>query len=86
MHTSWAFSADGTAHFADRAAALDAGYASTHGLAEDERAAMTILCRGACLRFMLTRTYDWLNTPAGALVTRKDPLAYLRRLEHYRAA
>jgi len=85
MHTSWAFSADGAEHFAERAAALDAGYAVSHGLSADEQAAMTILCRGACLRFLLTRTYDWLNTPADALVTRKDPLAYRRRLDHYRA-
>lgn len=85
MHTSWAFSADGGVHFAERAAALDAGYAVSHGLSADEQAAMTILCRGACLRFLLTRTYDWLNTPADALVTRKDPLAYQRRLDHYRS-
>jgi homoserine kinase type II len=30
--------------------------------------------------------YDWLNTPAGALVTRKDPLDYLRRLRFHAAA
>ena len=86
MHTSWAFSADGSVHHADRAKALDAGYAASHGLTPDETAALPILCRGACLRFLLTRTYDWLNTPADALVTRKDPLAYRRRLAHYRAA
>ncbi len=86
LHTSWAFSVDGATHFADRAAALDAGYAASHGLSADEAAAFNILCRGACLRFLLTRTYDWLNTPADALVTRKDPLAYRRRLDHYRAA
>lgn len=86
MHTAWAFSGDGATHFADRAAALDAGYAASHGLTPEEAAALPVLCRGACLRFLLTRTYDWLNTPADALVTRKDPLAYRRRLEHYRAA
>lgn len=84
LHTAWAFSADGSGHSADRAAALNAGYAETHGLTDAEAAAMPILCRGACLRFLLTRAYDWINTPAGALVTRKDPLAYLRRLQHYR--
>jgi homoserine kinase type II len=86
MHTSWAFSGDGGVHHSERAAALDEGYARGHGLTDDERAALPVLCRGACLRFLLTRTYDWLNTPAGALVTRKDPLAYLRRLRHYQAA
>ncbi len=86
LHTSWAFSPDGSHHHAERADALEAGYRAAHGLSDAEMDAMTILCRGACLRFLLTRAYDWLNTPAGALVTRKDPLAYFRRLQHYRAA
>ena len=50
-----------------------------------ERAALPVLARGACLRFALTRAWDWLNTPADALVTRKDPIAYVRRLDWYRA-
>jgi homoserine kinase type II len=45
-----------------------------------------VLCRGAALRFLLTRLYDWTNTPPGALVTRKDPLEYLRRLRFHAAA
>jgi homoserine kinase type II len=31
----------------------------------------------------MTRAEDWLNTPADALVTRKDPMAFARRLSHY---
>ena len=65
--------------------ALIAGYAARFGLSEAERAALPVLARGAALRFFLTRAWDWLNTPADALVTRKDPLAYLRRLERYAA-
>jgi homoserine kinase type II len=42
-----------------------------------------VLCRGAALRFLLTRLYDWMSTPAGALVTRKDPLEYLRKLRFF---
>ena len=57
-----------------------------HGLTDAERAAFPILCRGASLRFLLTRAYDWINTPPDALVTRKDPLAYLRRLDFYASA
>jgi len=34
---------------------------------------------------MLTRAFDWLNTPPDAFVTAKDPLAFLRRLEFYAA-
>jgi homoserine kinase type II len=38
---------------------------------------------GACIRFTLSRAWDWLNTPADALVTRKDPLAFWRRIKVY---
>lgn len=79
--TAWCF--DDNAFAADRAMALREGYAATHGLSAEEEEALPILCRGACLRFLLSRAQDWLDTPPGALVTRKDPLAYLRRLEHY---
>ena len=51
-----------------------------------ERAALPVLCQGAAIRFLLTRLYDWVNTPPGALVTRKDPLEYLRRLRFHLAA
>ena len=62
------------------------GYEEAFGLSAEERAALPVLAQGACVRFLLTRAYDWVNTPADALVTRKDPLAYLRRLRHYRGA
>ena len=38
------------------------------------------LCRGAAIRFLLTRLYDWLNHPPGALVRPKDPMEYLKKL------
>ena len=50
------------------------------------RAALPLLARGAALRFLLTRLYDWLHTPAGALVKRKDPLEYLAYLRFHRNA
>ena len=80
-HGAWSFSSDGSDYRPDVAAALVRGYAETHGLGEAERAAFPVLCRGAALRFLLTRAYDWINTPPDAMVTRKDPLAYLRRLD-----
>jgi len=33
---------------------------------------------------LLTRLYDWLNTPVGALVKPKNPIEYLRRLRFHR--
>ena len=53
------------------------------GLSARERESLPTLCKGACLRFALTRAWDWLNTPADAMVTRKDPLAFWRRLSTY---
>jgi homoserine kinase type II len=42
-----------------------------------------VLCQGAAIRFALTRLFDWINTPPGALVTRKDPIEYVRRLRFH---
>jgi homoserine kinase type II len=35
---------------------------------------------------VLTRVYDWLHGAPGAMVTRKDPLDYLRRLRFHLTA
>jgi homoserine kinase type II len=85
-HSAWSFSPDGRIYNGAIGRALIEGYERAHGRAPQERQAFNILARGACLRFLLTRAWDWLNTPADALVTRKDPLAFLRRLDHYAAA
>ena len=62
------------------------GYNEVRPLSADERAAMPILARGAAMRFLLTRSYDWLNTPKDALVARKDPFDYVRRLRFHQNA
>lgn len=85
-HAAWSFDNDGTGYNGAVGDALILGYDDAFGLSKAERAAFPILARGACLRFLLTRAWDWLNTPADAMVTRKDPLAFLRRLEHYAAS
>jgi homoserine kinase type II len=84
-HIAWSFSSDGASFLPDVGEAILAGYDQGFGLNEGERAAFPVLARGACLRFLLTRAWDWLNTPGDALVKRHDPLAMLRRLEHYAA-
>ncbi len=83
MHSAWAFDPAGEPLDPAVGQALVAGYDGAFGLSAAERAALPVLARGACLRFLLTRAWDWLNTPADALVTRKDPLAYARRLDWY---
>ena len=84
MHSAWSFDITGERYDAAVGDALMAGYDSAFGLTAADRAAMPVLAMGACIRFALTRAWDWLNTPADALVTRKDPLAYTRRLATYR--
>ncbi|TVQ29664.1 MAG: homoserine kinase [Geminicoccaceae bacterium] len=74
---AWCFLGDGSLDLA-RSAALLAGYQARRRLGPAERAALPLLCRGAAFRFLLTRLYDWLNHPEGALVTPKDPTEYLR--------
>lgn len=82
-HAAWCFSNDGRKFDPALSAALIKGYEEIRPLSAEERAAMPLLARGACLRFALTRAWDWVNTPVDALVTRKDPLAFARRLEFY---
>ncbi|HBK08281.1 MAG TPA: homoserine kinase [Acetobacteraceae bacterium] len=82
---AWCFEADFSFNVT-KSRALLAGYQSARVLSVEEQAALPVLCQGAAVRFLLTRLYDWLNTPAGALVTRKDPLEYLRRLRFHMSA
>ena len=85
-HAAWCFTADGTQFLPDLSAALLAGYQSVRPLSDEERAALPLLARAASLRFLSTRAYDWANTPADALVTPKDPMAFARRLTFYAQA
>jgi homoserine kinase type II len=64
--------------------ALLKGYQSVRPIPAVERNALPVFARGAALRFLLTRAYDWLHTSQDALVRRKDPLEYLRRLKFHR--
>jgi len=82
-HSAWCFSNDGASFDYAISAAMLNGYTGVAALDAASRAALPVLMRGACLRFLLTRCYDWINTPPDALVTRKDPLAFLRRLDFY---
>ena len=82
-HAAWCFSSDGRSFDPACSQALLAGYHAVRPLGRDEQAALPLLARGAAMRFLTTRAYDWMNTPQGALVTRKDPMAFARRLEFY---
>lgn len=83
LHAAWTFPADGRAPLPTHEEALFAGYESVRPLSADERASFPILAQGASLRFLLSRAQDWLAPHSDALVQRKDPLPFARRLEHY---
>lgn len=59
---------------------LFAQYRKGRCLSEAETAALPLLSRGAAMRFLLTRAYDWLHQEPGALVTPKDPMEYVAKL------
>lgn len=81
---AWCFEKDGDYNVTKGRALLE-GYRSVRPLSGAEIAALPVLSRGSALRFFLTRLYDWLTTPEGALVVKKDPLEYLGKLRFHRA-
>ncbi|WP_408589746.1 homoserine kinase [Novosphingobium sp.] len=83
-HLAWCWDSATGALRDDVSAALIAGYESVRPLSPAERTALPLLAQGAAMRFILSRAFDWLNTPADALVMRKDPLPLARRLVAYR--
>jgi len=82
-HAAWSFSKGGRIFRPDIAASLMAGYESVRVLSDAERGALPLLAQGAAMRFAATRAFDWINTPGDALVQRKDPMDFVRRLEFY---
>lgn len=80
---AWCFEADGAFNIT-KAKALLTAYRRQRPIADEELAALPLLARGAALRFLLTRLYDWLNQVPGALVQPKDPLEYWRKLQFHR--
>ena len=82
---AWAFESDGAFNFS-KGANLIAGYQSVRALQEVEQDAFPLLCRGAAIRFFLTRLIDWTDTPEDALVKPKHPIDYADRLRFHRTA
>lgn len=79
---AWCFEPDGSFNIT-KAQQLLASYRAVRPLDERELLALPLLCRGAALRFLLTRLFDWLNHPPGAFVKPKDPLEYYRKLRFH---
>ena len=56
------------------------GYESIRKISINEKKSLNILCRGAAMRYFLTRLYDYTNTPKTALIKIKDPREYYQKL------
>ena len=80
---AWCFEKDNSYNLT-KGRALLAGYQSVRPFEPAEREALPLLARGSALRFMLTRLYDWLTIPEGALVQKRDPSEFIRRLRFHR--
>jgi homoserine kinase type II len=81
---AWCFEPDHSYNITKGGALLH-GYMRMRQLDAHEIRVLPLLCRGAALRFLLTRLVDWLNVPPGALVKPKDPLEYYRKLRFHQA-
>ena len=57
------------------------GYTKIRRLSKNEKKSLNVLCKGAALRYLLTRTYDYLNTPKSAIIKKKDPKEYIQKLK-----
>lgn len=81
---AWCFEADFSFNVT-KAKALINGYQNVRKLTDEEIENLPLLCRGSALRFLLTRLYDWLNVPPGALVVPKDPSEYISKLRFHQS-
>jgi homoserine kinase type II len=80
---AWCFEPDGAFNIT-KARQLLAAYRAERPFTPRELDALPLLARGAALRFLLTRLFDWQNRVEGALVKPKDPLEYLDKLRFHR--
>ncbi len=79
---AWCFEPDGSFNVT-KARNLLSAYRRVRPFSGAELEALPLLARGSALRFLLTRLYDLLNHPEGALVKPKDPIEYLKKLRFH---
>ncbi|NVJ90076.1 MAG: homoserine kinase [Methylocystaceae bacterium] len=81
---AWCFEKDGDFNVT-KAKLLLSHYRKVRDFSKEEVDALPLVARGAALRFLLTRLYDWVHTPKDALVKPKDPLEYYKILKFHQA-
>lgn len=63
--------------------AMVRGYEEVRTLSQGEKDAFAFMGCAAAVRILMTRLYDWFNTPEDALVKPKDPMEYVRKLRYH---
>ena len=81
---AWCFEPDGSFNVT-KANRLLTCYDKSRPITRNELDALPIIARAAALRFLLTRTNDWLRPSDGALVAKKDPQEYVRKLKFHQS-
>ncbi len=56
------------------------GYEKIRKISIKEKKSLNILCRGAAIRYFMTRLYDYSSTPKTALIKIKNPKEYYQKL------
>jgi len=79
---AWCFERDGSFNVT-KARIMLGRYRAARPFSEAELRMLPLMARGSAMRFLLTRLYDLLNHPEGALVKPKDPLEYLAILQFH---
>jgi homoserine kinase type II len=79
---AWCFDANGKWN-ARKFFSLKKGYEAGRGLTDNEGHSLSVLCRGAAMRIMLTRLHDWLFHDPANFVVPKDPKEYLNKLRFH---
>ena len=79
---AWCFEEDSSFNVTKARRLLD-GYNGVRPLEKREIEALPLLARGSAMRFLLTRLYDWLHHPEGAMVSPKNPREYLSKLRFH---
>ena len=79
---AWCFEQHNTLNI-EKVKNLIKGFTLHNKLTKDELFSLNILAKGASLRFLITRLFDWYNTPENSYVKKKDPQEYIDKLLYF---
>jgi len=82
---SWCFEDNGTEFNKIKGGFLMKSYQSARPLEPEEKSQFSIAARGAAMRVIATRYYDWFNTPEGADVVKKSPEDHINMLKFHQS-